>query len=67
MNYYVNIYNASGLLVSDYGSFESLSLAKRYVQETLSEREYRGHQAEVFCKHKPHDVSMGVFYSTQEA
>ena len=67
MNYYVIFYNASGLRVVKHGPFDSLRFAKTFAKELLEERHYRGHQAEVFCKHKRHAVSMGVFYSTKEA
>ena len=67
MNYYFRVYNASGLVTCKRGPFASLNAARNYARELLREREYRGHQAEVFFQRKPHDVSMGVFYSTQEA
>jgi hypothetical protein len=61
--YYVNVCNASGLRVVKHGPFSSLSSARVFSTELLKEREYRGHQAEVFCTNKPHDVSMNVHYS----
>jgi hypothetical protein len=59
--YYVNVYNASGLRVAKYEPFSSLSSARVFSTELL--KGYRGHQAEVFCTNKPHDVSMNVHYS----
>lgn len=61
--YYVNVYNASGLRVAKYEPFSSLSSARVFSTELLKDREYRGHQAEVFCTNKPHDVSMNIHYS----
>lgn len=61
--YYVNVYNASGLRVAKHEPFSSLSSARVFSTELLKDREYRGHQAEVFCTNKPHDVSMNVYYS----
>ena len=61
--YYVNVYNASGLRVAKHGPFSSLNSAQVFSTELLKDREYRGHQSEVFCTNKPHDVSMNVYYA----
>jgi len=61
--YYVNVYNASGLRIAKYDGFSSVISAQFFSASLLKDREYRNHQAEIFCANKPHDISMNILHS----